>query len=284
MVRPTTARIATPSTRASASAPKSNMSSATPRNTGANAACQTGERGALQRYANCRPVVVRTTEVRVPKRAIARFCGFFPAATTPASLQLNPLGFASQAVRVACEYAFAELGGERMEFCLEPESLASCRPHGGCVEEASLRKQGKSRRRAARPCLSPAPHPIDRARSSIALRGPLSYRFDWDPTVANGSISGTAFEPLDPLSDTSASGSGPERRAGLAGSDGVASPCTFTTGSMLSAGLLLTRSQEDRRPCETGGLRRTSPLRREGELGVLGRAACSTRSRHSSAR
>ncbi len=54
-------------------------------------------------------------------------------------------GFASRAVRLACDYAFAELGVERMELYIEPDNLASrgVARKAGFVEEGVLRKQGK---------------------------------------------------------------------------------------------------------------------------------------------
>src|SRR5712691_6464677 len=54
-------------------------------------------------------------------------------------------GFASRAVRLACDYAFAELGVERMELYLEPDNPASrgVARKAGFVEEGVLRKQAK---------------------------------------------------------------------------------------------------------------------------------------------
>ena len=54
-------------------------------------------------------------------------------------------GFASRAVRLACDYAFAEPGIERMELYIEPDNLASrgVARNAGFVEEGVLRKQGK---------------------------------------------------------------------------------------------------------------------------------------------
>jgi RimJ/RimL family protein N-acetyltransferase len=53
-------------------------------------------------------------------------------------------GMASRAVRLACDYAFADLGVKRMELYIEPDNLASCgvARSAGFREEGVLRSQG----------------------------------------------------------------------------------------------------------------------------------------------
>jgi RimJ/RimL family protein N-acetyltransferase len=52
-------------------------------------------------------------------------------------------GFASRVVRLACSYAFSDLGVERMELYIEPDNLASraVAQNAGFVEEGLLRSQ-----------------------------------------------------------------------------------------------------------------------------------------------
>jgi RimJ/RimL family protein N-acetyltransferase len=54
-------------------------------------------------------------------------------------------GFATRAVRLACDFAFAELGVERMELYIEPDNLPSraVAHNAGFVEEGVLRNQGE---------------------------------------------------------------------------------------------------------------------------------------------
>ena len=54
-------------------------------------------------------------------------------------------GFASRAVGLACEWAFAELGVERMEVYVEPDNGASrsAALRAGFTEEGVLRKRGR---------------------------------------------------------------------------------------------------------------------------------------------
>lgn len=54
-------------------------------------------------------------------------------------------GFATRAVRLACDFALAELGVERMELYIEPDKLPSraVARNAGFVEEGVLRNQGE---------------------------------------------------------------------------------------------------------------------------------------------
>jgi ribosomal-protein-alanine N-acetyltransferase len=58
---------------------------------------------------------------------------------------LRGRGYATRGIRLACEWAFAELGVERMEIYVEPDNVASrsAAEHAGFSEEGLLRARGR---------------------------------------------------------------------------------------------------------------------------------------------